>query len=253
MHLGPREIEKLMLHNAGFLAQKRFARGLKLNYVETVALISAQLLEFIREGCSVAELMDRGKQLLGFDDVMSGVAGMLPEVQVEGTFPDGTKLITVHKPICREKGEPKLALYGSGLIYQNASIPVDNLSAETPGELVCQTGEIELNAGRETLELTVLNHGDRPVQVGSHYPFFETNPALMFDRAKSFGMRLDIAAGTAVRFEPGESKRVCLVAIGGTQTIRGGNALTQSTGSPEEAIQKAMDQQFNHREESDEN
>ena len=107
--------------------------------------------------------------------------------------------------------------------------------------------------GRETLELTVLNHGDRPVQVGSHYPFFETNPALMFDRAKSFGMRLDIAAGTAVRFEPGESKRVRLVAIGGTQTIRGGNALTQSTGSPEEAIQKAMDLQFNHREESDEN
>lgn len=253
MHLGPREIEKLMLHNAGFLAQKRFARGLKLNYVETVALISAQLLEFIREGCSVAELMERGKQMLGFDDVMPGVAGMLPEVQVEGTFPDGTKLITVHQPVCREKGEPTLALYGSGLILQDGSIPVDNLSAEIPGELVCQTGEIELNAGRETIELTVLNHGDRPVQVGSHYPFFETNPALLFDRAKSFGMRLDIAAGTAVRFEPGESKRVRLVAVGGTQTIRGGNALTQSAGSREEAVQKAMDLQFSHREESDEN
>ncbi len=106
MHLGPREIDKLMLHNAGFLAQKRYARGLKLNYVETVALISAQLLEFIREGCSVAELMDRGKQLLGFDDVMPGVSGMLPEVQVEGTFPDGTKLITVHQPISRTERDP---------------------------------------------------------------------------------------------------------------------------------------------------
>ncbi len=248
MHLGPREIDKLMLHNAGFLAQKRYARGLKLNYVETVALISAQLLEFIREGCSVAELMDRGKQLLGFDDVMPGVSGMLPEVQVEGTFPDGTKLITVHQPISRQAGNPDLALYGSGLPRRDGTIAVDNLSAEIPGEIICEEGEIELNAGRETLLLTVLNHGDRPVQVGSHYPFFETNPVLLFDRAKAYGMRLNIAAGTAVRFEPGESKQVELVKIGGSGTVRGGNALTESTGSPEDALRKAVEQNFNHRE-----
>jgi len=249
MHLGPREIDKLLLHNAGFLAQKRYARGLKLNYVETVALISAQLLEFIREGYSVAELMDRGKQLLGFDDVMPGVSGMLPEVQVEGTFPDGTKLITVHQPISRQTGDPELALYGSGLTRRNGTIAVDNLSAEIPGEVICEEGEIELNAGRETILLTVLNHGDRPVQVGSHYPFFETNPALLFDRARAYGMRLNIAAGTAVRFEPGESKQVELVKIGGSATVRGGNALTESTGSPEAALQKAVKQNFNHREE----
>jgi len=249
MHLGPREIDKLLLHNAGFLAQKRYARGLKLNYVETVALISAQLLEFIREGYSVAELMDRGKQLLGFDDVMPGVSGMLPEVQVEGTFPDGTKLITVHQPISRQTGDPELALYGSGLTRRNGTIDVDNLSAEIPGEVICEEGEIELNAGRETILLTVLNHGDRPVQVGSHYPFFETNPALLFDRARAYGMRLNIAAGTAVRFEPGESKQVELVKIGGSATVRGGNALTESTGSPEAALQKAVKQNFNHREE----
>ncbi len=249
MHLSPREIEKLMLHNAGFLAQKRYARGLKLNYVETVALISAQLLEFIREGCSVAELMDRGKTLLGFDDVMPGVSRMLPEVQVEGTFPDGTKLITVHQPISRQSGDPALALYGSGLARQSGSISVDNLSADIPGEVLCEEGEIELNAGRETRILTVLNHGDRPVQVGSHYPFFETNPALLFDRAKAFGMRLNIAAGTAVRFEPGESKQVELVAIGGTGTVRGGNALIQSTDTPEAALARAVEQNFNHREE----
>lgn len=249
MHLGPREIDKLLLHNAGFLAQKRYARGLKLNYVETVALISAQLLEFIREGYSVAELMDRGKQLLGFDDVIPGVSGMLPEVQVEGTFPDGTKLITVHQPISRQTGDPELALYGSGLTRRNGTIDVDNLSAEIPGEVICEEGEIELNAGRETILLTVLNHGDRPVQVGSHYPFFETNPALLFDRARAYGMRLNIAAGTAVRFEPGESKQVELVKIGGSATVRGGNALTESTGSPEAALQKAVKQNFNHREE----
>ncbi len=250
MRLSPREIEKLMLHNAGFLAQKRHARGLKLNYVETVALISSQLLEFIREGASVAELMDRGKQLLGFEDVMEGVSGMLPEVQVEGTFPDGTKLITVHQPICRAKGAARLALHGSGLTRQSEAIPVDNLACETPGEVICEPGELELNAGRETLELTVLNHGDRPVQVGSHYPFFETNPALLFDRAKAFGSRLNIASGTAIRFEPGESKRVELVAIGGSATVRGGNALIQSTDSPAAALERALERQFNHEEEA---
>ncbi|QBG48566.1 urease subunit gamma [Verrucomicrobia bacterium S94] len=250
MHLSPREIEKLMLHNAGFLAQKRYARGLKLNYVETVALLSAQLLEFIREGCSVAELMERGKKLLGFEDVMDGVASMLPEVQVEGTFPDGTKLITVHQPVCREKGEPELALYGSGLTRNNAGIPVDNIIEKMPGEVICETGELELNAGRKTLELTVLNHGDRPVQVGSHYPFFETNPALLFDRAKAFGKRLNIPSGTAIRFEPGESKRVELVDIGGTATVRGGNALIQSTDSEEAALKLARNRSFNHEEEA---
>jgi len=87
MRLAPRELEKLMLHQAGVVAQKRYARGLLLNYPESIALISTQLLEFVREGDSVAELMDKGKQLLGFADVMPGVPGMIHEVQVEGTFP----------------------------------------------------------------------------------------------------------------------------------------------------------------------
>ena len=186
--------------------------------------------------------------LLGFADVMPGVAEMLPEVQVEGTFPDGTKLITVHQPICREAGDSALALYGSGLSRSSDTIAVDNGSAEIPGEVVCAAGDLELNAGRATKSITVLNHGDRPVQVGSHYPFFETNPALLFDRAESFGMRLNIPAGTAVRFEPGESKQVELVAIGGTKTVRGGNALVQTTDSPEAALGKAVEEGFNHKE-----
>ena len=99
MHLTPREIDKLFLHQAGVLAQKRLARGLRLNHPEAVALIATQLLEFIRDGRTVAELMDLGRQLLGRDDVMLGVADLIEEVQVEGTFPDGTKLVTVHHPI----------------------------------------------------------------------------------------------------------------------------------------------------------
>jgi urease subunit beta len=90
-----------------------------------------------------------------------------------------------------------------------------------PGEYFIKPGEIELNKGRKVLTLTVSNSGDRPIQVGSHYHFFETNPALQFDRAKARGMRLDIPAGTAVRFEPGQSREVTLVAVAGARTIYG--------------------------------
>jgi urease subunit beta len=90
-----------------------------------------------------------------------------------------------------------------------------------PGEMFIQDGDITLNAGRKTAAVTVTNTGDRPIQVGSHYHFFETNPALRFDRKKSRGMRLDIAAGTAVRFEPGQTREVTLIALAGKRTIYG--------------------------------
>ena len=90
-----------------------------------------------------------------------------------------------------------------------------------PGELFIKDGEIELNAGRKTVALTVANSGDRPIQVGSHYHFFETNPALKFDRRKARGMRLDIAAGTAVRFEPGQTREITLVALAGKRMVYG--------------------------------
>jgi urease subunit gamma/beta len=225
MHLTPREIDKLLLHQAGFLAQKRLARGLRLNHPEAVALIAAQLQEFIRDGKSVAELMQLGKRLLGRNQVMAGVPEMIYDVQVEGTFPDGTKLVTVHHPVAGENGDLALALHGSGL-------PVPKLSAfeaidddGVPGACEILKGEIELNSGRATAELSVTNLGDRPVQVGSHYHFIETNASLRFDRAKAYGKRLDIPAGTAVRFEPGETKTVKLVEIGGKKVIRGGNNL----------------------------
>ncbi|HEY0056359.1 MAG TPA: urease subunit gamma [Pedobacter sp.] len=99
MHLTPRETEKLMLHFAGELAMKRKARGLKLNYPESIALISAELMEAARDGKSVAELMQFGATILTRDDVMEGIAEMIHDVQIEATFPDGTKLVTVHDPI----------------------------------------------------------------------------------------------------------------------------------------------------------
>lgn len=99
MELSPREKDKLLLFTAGLLAERRKARGLQLNYPEAVALISCEILEGARDGKSVAELMDYGRSILGVDDVMEGVAEMIHEVQVEATFPDGTKLVTVHDPI----------------------------------------------------------------------------------------------------------------------------------------------------------
>src|SRR5213082_244526 len=111
MHLTPRELDKLVLHQAGALAQKRLARGLRLNYPETVALIATQLLELIRDGRGVYELMVLGQQILGLRHVQAGVAELVEEVQVEGTFPDGTKLVTVHHPIAREDVDLELALY----------------------------------------------------------------------------------------------------------------------------------------------
>jgi urease subunit gamma/beta len=225
MHLSPRELDKLTLHQAGFLAQKRLARGVKLNHPEAVALIATVLLEFIRDGKSVAELMNLGRQLLGRNQVMSGVPEMIYDVQVEGTFPDGSKLVTVHHPIASENGDLKLALHGSFLPVPALSVFKAIAEEPIPGSTEIKDGEIELNAGRATAELAVTNLGDRPIQVGSHYHFIETNGALKFDRAAAYGKRLDIPAGTAVRFEPGETKTVKLVDIAGKKVIRGGNNL----------------------------
>ena len=99
MHLTPREVDKLLIHTAGELARRRRERGLRLNHPEAVALITSAILELIRDGRSVAEIVSVGPTILAADAVMDGVAEMIPEIQVEGTFPDGTKLVTVHRPI----------------------------------------------------------------------------------------------------------------------------------------------------------
>lgn len=99
MHLTPREVDKLMIFSAGELARKRRDRGVKLNHPEAVALITSEILELIRDGRSVAEIMALGPAILGAEAVMDGVPDMIPEIQIEGTFPDGTKLVTIHHPI----------------------------------------------------------------------------------------------------------------------------------------------------------
>lgn len=247
MHLTPRELEKLQLHNAGFLAQKRLARGVRLNHPEAVALIATQLLEFIRDGRSVSELMNLGRQFLGRNQVMAGVPEMVAEVQVEGTFPDGSKLVTVHHPISSEHGDLKLALYGSFLPVPDLSLFPAQPAEVEPGAAEILEGELELNAGRSVIQIAVTNLGDRPIQVGSHYHFIETNAQLRFDRGKAYGRRLDIPAGTAVRFEPGETRTVSLVEIAGRKVIRGGNNLADgkvSAAGLKQALKRAKQRGF---------
>ncbi|WP_158813572.1 urease subunit gamma [Methylocapsa sp. S129] len=197
MNLTPREKDKLLIAMAAMVARRRLERGVKLNHPEAIALITDFVVEGARDGKTVAQLMEAGAHVVKGDQVMDGIASMIHDIQIEATFPDGTKLVTVHHPI------------------RGAS------TALTPGEVVTEPGEIIMNEGRETLTLKVANSGDRPIQVGSHYHFFETNPALKFDRAKARGFRLDIPAGTATRFEPGQSREVHLVALAGKRQVFG--------------------------------
>ncbi|KAJ4972730.1 hypothetical protein NE237_005904 [Protea cynaroides] len=254
MKLTPREVEKLSLHNAGFLAQKHLARGMRLNYTEAVALIATQILEFVRDGDkTVANLMDIGKQLLGRRQVLPAVPHLLDTVQVEGTFRDGTKLITIHDPIANEDGNLELALYGSFLPVPSLDKFPLSENYTIPGEIVLGSGIISINAGRRAVNLRIVNTADRPIQVGSHYHFIEVNPYLVFDRVRAYGMRLNILAGAATRFEPGDTTSVILVSIGGHQVIRGGNAIADG---PVEIsrIAKVMEavsaNGFGHREEA---
>ncbi|WP_040491117.1 urease subunit gamma [Ilumatobacter nonamiensis] len=210
MRLSPHEQERLLLHSAAAVARARRDRGLLLNYPEAVAVLTSWVLESARDGCRVHDLMEDGRHVLTRDDVMEGVPEMLPEVQVEATFPDGTKLVTLHDPIsaggASSTGHPMI-----------------------PGEIAGPDDPIEINAGRPVTTLRVENGGDRPIQVGSHYHFAEANPALVFDRQEAYGRRLDVPAGTAVRFEPGIAMFVDLVPFVGDRVIPG---LRRQVGGP---------------------
>lgn len=206
MLLTPTEMERLTIFSAAELARRRRAKGLKLNYPEAIAIITDEILEGAREGRTVADLIGYGSTILTTDDVMNGIAAMMHIIQVEGVFPDGTKLVTIHEPI--------------------RPAPGSAADVEVPGAIMALPGTLELNDGRPRVTLKATNTGDRPVQIGSHFHFFEVNKSMDFDRAAAFGKRLDIPAGTAVRFEPGVSKEVTLVSFGGEQRLTGLNNLT---------------------------
>ena len=199
MHLTPGDSEKLLLAVAGMVARDRLERGVRLNHPETVALLSTWVIERAREGVGVTELMEAGRHVLTVDQVLPDVVELLHDVQVEATFPDGRKLVTIHDPI---EHEP----------------------SEGPGALRLAEGDLEINADRSPDErgtLVIVNTGDRPVQIGSHLHLPDANTALEFDREAAQGFRLDIPSGTSRRFEPGASREVPIVALRGRRVVPG--------------------------------
>lgn len=218
MHLTPHEQERLMIHVAAEVAAQRRARGLRLNHPEAVALLTSHVLEGARDGRTVRELMESGRKVLARADVMDGVPEMIELVQVEATFPDGTKLVTISDPL------PAAGVGGGGFVPGEVEHPA---SAEP----------VKVNEGLPVTWVRVLNVGDRAVQVGSHYHFYEVNSALEIrpapesgaeptsmsepDRECAYGLRLNIPAGKSRRFEPNAEEEVDLVPLQGDREVWG--------------------------------
>ncbi|MGW6399694.1 urease subunit gamma [Streptomyces sp. NPDC055134] len=189
MHLTPRELERIQLFTVAELARRRRARGRRLNAPEAIALICDEVLEAAWDGLSLDEVIAAGRKVLTEDDVMDGVPQMVTTIQVEALFPSGTSLVAIDHPI------PTVG--GSG--------------EPGPGAVRTAPDPVLINTGRLRSRLTIRNNGDRTVYLSSHYPLAEANAALELDREAAAGMRLDIAAGTALSFEPGAVREVDVV------------------------------------------
>ncbi|MFJ6693747.1 urease subunit gamma [Streptomyces sp. NPDC091294] len=217
MRLTPTERDRLLLFGAAELARARRARGLRLNVPEAAALIADTVCEAARDGARLAEAVERAQSVLGPDDVLPGVADVVTEVHVEAVFDDGSRLAVVTDPV------------GGG-----------GLGADAPGALLPGPDHAEPVAA---LRLPVTNTATVPVSVTSHFHFFEANPRLDFDRARAYGMRLAVPAGSSVRFGPGERVEVGLVPIGGARVAIGFAGLVDgpldAPGAKREALRRA--------------
>ncbi len=204
MNLTPTEQERLTIFTAAELARRYRSLGIRLSHPEAVALIADELLTAARRGLAHADVLALGGSLLTTDDVEPGVAEMVPYIAVEPTFAEGTKLVVVFDPIKPGKAAP-------------TQEPV-------PGEIIPAEGEITLNAGRRRVRLSVTNTGDRAIH-----------------RAQAFGMKLDRPSGTGVRFDPGVTVEVDLVAFGGTGDVHGFGNLTDGSIHDPAVRQRALD------------
>jgi len=196
MRLIPWEEERIQLFAAAELARRRRASGLLLNHPETVAIMCDAMLEAARAGRTYAEVEAFGRGAVEPDQVLPGVRELLDEVRLEVLLGDGARVIALVDPL--DRGQP--------------------LDPFGPGALVMgDTSDVEVNAGREAVELEVTSTSRRRIRVSSHFPFHRLNPRLEFDREAARGYRLDVAAGAYVGWEPGETKTVRLVRMAGRQ------------------------------------
>jgi len=203
MNLTPTELERLIIFNAAEFARRNRRDGVPLSHPEAVALITDEMMHAARRDVPYEDIIDLAGRLLTAADVMPGVSAMIQVICAEGAFAEGTKMMVVFQPIAPSDGDV------------------------VPGEIITPDEEVILNAARPTVELEVMNTGDRDIQVRSHAHFFEVNRALAFERERAFGLHLDTPSGVGVRFEPGMAKTVHLVPFGGDRRVAGFAGLTQ--------------------------
>jgi urease subunit gamma/beta len=192
MRLLPQEQDRLLLFLAAELARARRARGLKLNQAEAIAIVADGICELARDGRRYAEVVAKAYDILGEEDVLDGVRALVTRIEVEAVFRDGRHLVVVEDPL-----------------------------GPAPGAAPQDEPEVPWLEDLAVARVTVVNEGAVPVGVTSHLHFFETNPALRFDRAAAWGTRLAVPARTKVFFAPGEPREVALAPIGGARVVRG--------------------------------
>jgi urease subunit gamma/beta len=216
MRLLPREQDRLLLFLAAELARKRQARGLRLGQAEAVALIADAVCEAARDGASYAGAEASGYRALSPHEVADGVPELVNRIEVEALFADGSRLIVLHDPIRAD---------------------------DPPHE-----GEVGLEWLAEAPAVTVVNEGEHPVGVSSHFHFFEVNRVLRFDRAAAWGMRLAVMPGTKVFFDPGIARDVVLLPFGGERVVRGHAGLADgpldAAGAKEAALALARERGY---------
>jgi urease subunit gamma/beta len=218
MHLTPTERDRLLLFSAAELARARRRRGLLLNVPEAIAIVADAVAEAARDGARLAEAVERGRTVLGPDEVLPGVADVVRQVKVEAVFDDGTRLAVVPEPF----GPATCTLTSPGAV----------LTVDAPG-----TGQVPT----DVVEVVVVNESTVPISVTSHFHFFEVNPRLRFDRAAAWGRRLAVPAGTVQRFTPGEHVTVALQPFGGDRVLIGFAGLVDGPLDEPGALDRALD------------
>lgn len=225
MRLTPTDRDRLLIFTAAELARSRRARGLRLNVPEATALIADTVCEAARDGARLVEAAARGASVLGPNDVLPGVIDIVTEVKVEAVFDDGTRMVVVRNPFGPD---------------------APSLGDDAPGAVLA--GEHELPEPEGLVRLVVVNTADVPVSITSHFHFFEVNPRLRFDRSAAYGMRLAIAAGASLRFDPGVEVQAPLVPIGGARVAIGFAGLVDgpldAPGAKEAALARAAEQGY---------
>lgn len=229
MNLTPTEMDRLTIFTAAEMARRNRKLGIRLSHPEAVALITDEVMLAARRDMPYAEIRDMASRLLTTDDVEPGVAEMTPMIYIECAFAEGTKLLVLFEPI------------------SIGHLPL--LETSFPGQVFTPEGEIEFFEDGESVTIDVVNTADRDVQVRSHTHFFESNRSLDFDRAASWGMKLDRPAGMGIRFEPGVVKSVRLVPIAGKRVVIGQAGLVngplEAEGAKARGLERARQRGYN--------